>query len=88
MHPLLVDNTMEPLVQEIKLRDPRLSDAQAEATASVYFARVCGKQNTDEYEGLGEALLRLENNQFVLLRRCEKLEARVKELEGPKRHRE
>jgi hypothetical protein len=87
MHPLLIDNTMEPLTQEIKLRDPRLNDAQAEATASIYCARVCGKPDDNDFEGLGEVLLRLENNQSVLVRRCEALATRVKELEDKKRRR-
>ena len=82
---LLIDNRMEPLMQEIKLRDPRLNDAQAEATASMYYARVCGKPNAADFEGLGEVLLRLENNQYVLVERCEALEARIKELEDRKR---
>ena len=87
IHPLLIDDTMKPLIQEIKLRDPRLDHAQAEATASVYYARVCGKPNGIDFEGLGEVLLRLENNQHVLVQRCEALAARVKELEDRKRRR-
>ena len=47
---LSVDATM----QEVKTRDPRLSNTQAEAAAATYFAKVCGTNIEKEYDSLGE----------------------------------
>lgn len=73
--------TIEDTAQEVKTRDPRLTDAQANVVAITYFAQVCGTPVEGWCESLGDVLKRLENNQYALVERCKALQARVDELE-------
>ena len=74
-------HTVEATAEAVKTRDPRLTNAQADVVAAAYFAKVCGTPVDGWCESLSEVLLRLENNQYVLVERCKALQARVDELE-------
>ena len=76
----MVLETQEAVAQALR-RDPTLSKNQAEITANLFLARVCGSDGDESFESLGDFLLRTENNIRVLIERVKTLESTIGTLE-------
>jgi len=75
----------EGAVAQALRRDPTLSKNQAEITANLFLARVCGSDGGESFESLGDFLLRTEKNMKALLERMKTLETAVDSMEERKR---
>jgi hypothetical protein len=80
----MVLETQEAVAQALR-RDPTLSENQAEITANLFLARVCGSDGDESFESLGDFLLRTENNMKALIERMKTLETAVESQEERKR---
>ena len=75
----------EGAVAQALRRDPTLSKNQAEITANLFLARVCGSDGDESFESLGDFLLLQEDNMKALIERMKTLETAVEAQEERKR---
>ena len=75
----------EGAVAQALRRDPTLSEEQAEITANLFLARVCGSDGAESFESLGDFLLRQEKNMKALLERMKTLESTIEAQDERKR---
>ena len=80
----MVLETQEAVAQALR-RDPTLSNEQAEITANLFLARVCGSDGDESFESLGDFLLRQESIIKALIERIKTLESAVETQEERKR---